>query len=278
MCEALEQGINLFDTADVYGQGDSERMLGRLFSSRRNDIVLCTKAGRCVSAKQGLIRLAKPFLGPVLRRWKRGRQGVAGARQLAHAVDFTPSRLRTQLESSLKSLRTDHVDLFLLHGPGETIIKQDEIPVLLEELRSAGLARHCGISCDTVEEARVALQQDVVDCLQLPLSPYDSDMVLEILPLAAERGIYVMAREVFAGGRVLTNEVFGRIAATEPARSAAQVALQLPLQREDVGVVLAGMSCRRHLLENLKALTLPPLSEECCRQLWTSVGEGGSNG
>ena len=76
---AVDAGVNFFDTADVYGQGDSERLLGSLFAGRRERVVIATKAGMLLAHSQQAIRFAKPLLQPLLRRWSAGRERSARA-------------------------------------------------------------------------------------------------------------------------------------------------------------------------------------------------------
>lgn len=71
--EAREAGITFFDTADVYGQGDSERLLGKLFRSGGEGMILCTKAGLTVGSMEPVVRLAKPVVNSILRRWRTAR-------------------------------------------------------------------------------------------------------------------------------------------------------------------------------------------------------------
>ena len=67
--EAREAGITFFDTADVYGQGDSERLLGKLFRSGGEGMILCTKAGLTVGSMEPVVRVVKPVMNSILRRW-----------------------------------------------------------------------------------------------------------------------------------------------------------------------------------------------------------------
>ena len=115
--EAVDRGINLFDTADVYGQGDSERLLGRLLAGRGDEIVLCTKVGQTVGPAQHLVRLAKPLVRPILRRREARRQRVVQARRRAERKCFAPEYLVARIVASLRRLRRDCADVVLLHSP-----------------------------------------------------------------------------------------------------------------------------------------------------------------
>ena len=120
---AFDHGVNFFDTADVYGQGDSERLQGQVFRGKRQEVILCTKAGLTVDISETLIRWAKPVVGHILRRWKRGQQQIAIARRQVEKHSFQPNYLRRRIESSLRRFQTDYIDIFLLHGPPVSVIK-----------------------------------------------------------------------------------------------------------------------------------------------------------
>ncbi len=124
---ALELGVTFFDTADVYGAGHSERVLGRALADRRDDVVIATKFGNTFDER---------------------RREVTGS-----AAD--PGAVRRACEASLRRLGTDHIDLYQFHlsdyGPGAASAVRDS----LEELVAAGLIRAYAWSTDDPERARV---------------------------------------------------------------------------------------------------------------------------
>jgi len=125
---ALDAGITLFDTADIYGKTKSEEFLGRALGSRRQDVVLATKFGM-----------------PIDEKWP------AGA---------SPAYIRTAVEGSLRRLKTDRIDLYQLHQPDPKTPIADTLGALNELVR-AGKVREIGCSNFTVpqlEEARDAVQ------------------------------------------------------------------------------------------------------------------------
>ena len=114
---SLELGVNLFDTADIYGQGDSEREIGRLIAGRRDKAFVVTKCGKKFSRKMQLMRSLKPILKPLLGRAGSARKAVVGQRDANLATDFSPAHITSALDASLRRLGTDHVDALLLHSP-----------------------------------------------------------------------------------------------------------------------------------------------------------------
>lgn len=229
---AADAGINFFDTASVYGQGDSERMLGRLFREQRDDLVWCTKAGLRLSVSQKLVRFAKPVLRWLASRRKTVRAAGQVARQAAERQCFEPEFLMRELEASLKRLRTDRVDIFLLHSPPVELAGNEELAKLLGRVVHAGKARFAGVSCAVASDARPWLELPSVSCVQIPFS-MGSD------PIDIPVGAGVIAREVLANR------------GEAPPEAALRHALNQPL----IDVALTRVSSRDHLEANLRALT-----------------------
>jgi len=157
---ALDAGVDFFDTADVYGETDSETFLGRVLQGRRDRVVLATKFGSKVA------------------------EGKQGAR---------PEYVRQALEDSLRRLRTDHVDLYQLHRPDPTVPIADTLGALAEAVR-AGLVREIGCSNFTAEqiaeaEAAVAPGAPRFVSVQNELSLLRRDAEKDVLPACRERGL-----------------------------------------------------------------------------------------
>nr|WP_276570760.1 aldo/keto reductase [Halochromatium glycolicum] len=263
---AFDAGVNFFDTADIYGQGDSERMLGDVFSGRRADIILATKAGLTLSISQTMIRLAKPLANPLLRHWKGGRRSVAQNRLASERKRFEPGFLRERIESSLRRLRTDYIDLFMLHSPPVEVLQNQDVHRLLIDLRDAGKIRYLGVSCDDVASARAALAWEEIDSIQVPVSLDYREMLPEILPMASSRGVGVIAREVFAGGRLRDHPAIRQLSVQRPGLQWFEFALQFVQQMPEVSTVVIGVTTRAHLNANLNALASQPLPQELMTQ------------
>jgi aryl-alcohol dehydrogenase-like predicted oxidoreductase len=186
---ALDMGVTLFDTADIYGQGDSERVLGRALAGQRDRAFLVTKTGQTFSAKMRLLRPLKPILRPLLK----GRGGaVTAQRGQAMQADWRPQTFARRLEASLRRLRTDHVDGFLLHGPPAEAIAMPAVSAALGAVKNAGKVRHFGVSCETEADLDAALAMPGLSLLELPPA------LLSRAADAAARGIIVLAREVIS--------------------------------------------------------------------------------
>jgi aryl-alcohol dehydrogenase-like predicted oxidoreductase len=132
---AADLGVNFFDTADVYGDGRSERLLAQLKRERREEILIATKAGR--------------RLNP-------------------HVADgYTAANLTTFVERSLKNLETDALDLVQLHCPPTEVYYRPEVFGALDELARQGKIRHYGVSVEKVEEALKAIEYPNVQSVQI---------------------------------------------------------------------------------------------------------------
>ncbi len=192
---AFDLGLRLFDTADIYGQGDSERLVGKALAGRRDGGVIVTKGGRLFSAKMRLLRPLKPLLRPFLALG--GLSGAVTAQRAGEErMNWTPAHLVAALERSLRRLRTDRVDAFLLHSPPAEVLRQPETADVLARMVASGKALRAGAACDDLEQLEAALAMPYLDVLELPWSVL---CAIAGTPQAAaldKRGITVIAREV----------------------------------------------------------------------------------
>ena len=197
---ARDAGINFFDTADMYSQGESEALLGRVFGSRRSEVVIATKAGYCLPGRRKLAGHLKPFLKPVIKALGIKRENLPTAARGVIAQDFSPAYLTRALEASLRRLKTDYVDLFQLHSPPADVIARGDWEPALESMKRAGKLRYYGIACDTPDAALAALRFPSVSSLQFTFSLLEQGPLSELLPIALERGVAAIARECLGNG------------------------------------------------------------------------------
>ncbi len=148
---AFDSGITLFDTARSYGYGQGEALLGDFLasSSRRQQVVLCTKFGILPAAQTSWRQRLKPAARLAVRLFP----GLRRAAQAQAGREFTPGQfsvpaLRSSLEASLRALRTDHVDLLLLHAAPPEVLDQTDLLEALDRLVERGTVRLAGISAD----------------------------------------------------------------------------------------------------------------------------------
>jgi len=143
--EALDLGVTLLDTADVYGAGHNEELVGRALASRRNEVMLATKTGLVADASTGEIRR-----------------------------DGSPRHVRDAAEASLRRLRTDVIDLYYLHRVDPQTPLAESWSALAE-LVAAGKVRQLGLSEVTVEQAAQAHAIHPVAAVQSELSLWTRD-------------------------------------------------------------------------------------------------------
>jgi len=196
---AVDAGINFFDTADMYSQGESETLLGKAI--RGNDkIVVASKAGYVLPAQRRMIARVKPLVRPLIKLLKISRKSLPSSVRGAPTQDFSPEYLQRAVEGSLRRLRRDHLDLFQLHSPPSAVIAKGEWLPAAESLLRAGKIRSFGIACDTPEDALESLKFPIVSSVQVTVNLLEQRALEKLLPAAREKGVAVIAREVLANG------------------------------------------------------------------------------
>lgn len=199
---ALDIGVTVLDTSNIYGQGDSESQIGLALRHRRDKAFIVTKTGRGFSSKMMMLRPFKPLLRPLLAaRTKKPAQGasagsvVTAQREQQMRFDWNPASFAPSLDASLRRLRTDRVDGFLLHSPDAAVAADPTVAEALAALKQAGKLIHFGVSCDDRSCLDAALTMPGLSLLQLPWDVITGleDSVIELIRSA---GIIVLAREV----------------------------------------------------------------------------------
>jgi aryl-alcohol dehydrogenase-like predicted oxidoreductase len=154
---AVDLGVNFIDTADVYGTGRSEELVGKALAGRRDEVVVATKGGILFGE---------------------GRSGV----------DNSPAYLRSALHASLKRLGMDHVDLYYIHRP-DGVTPPEEAFGTLMKFKEEGLIRAGGVSNFSLPELQRAARGGRVDALQSQYNLLQRDVEAEILPYCASHDI-----------------------------------------------------------------------------------------
>ena len=262
----IDAGMNFIDTADVYGDGRSERLVARLRRERRGDTIwVATKAGR---------RLPQ--------------QTCDG---------YSRENLIAWIERSLTNLEMDALDLLQLHCPPSQLYRQPDIFGILDDLVAAGKVRYYGVSVETVDEALTAMQHPGVQSVQIIFNMFRLKPAERVLAEAAKRQVGILARVPLASG-LLTGKLrpdtafaaddhrsFNRegqafdkgetlsgvpyeagLAAVEelrplvpPGASLTQVALRWILMFDSVTSAIPGARTAAQARENAAAAALPPL-------------------
>jgi aryl-alcohol dehydrogenase-like predicted oxidoreductase len=165
---AVDLGVNFFDTADVYGDGRSERLLAALRRERKESFFIATKAGRRLSPH--------------------------------NAEGYNRRNLNAFVERSLKNLKTDTVDLLQLHCPPTEVYYRPEVFGILDDLVSAGKIRFYGVSVEKVEEGLKAIEYPGVQSVQIIFNMFRHRPAELFFEQAKKRKVGILARVPLASG------------------------------------------------------------------------------
>lgn len=252
---AMDRGINFFDTADVYMQGESEELLGAVLRAERDDVVIATKGGFLRPINESAVARLRPYVWHVTNRIPALARALTKTRRLMMRQDFSHARLCAAVENSLRRLKRDRLDLFQLHSPPSTALERDGVLETLERLRADGKIRFFGLSYAESNEARL---ESGIATVQLPIAPHRPAPLIELLLGARERRIGIIANQPLTKGTLLQQEARG----AARVRSLAQAAIRYVCDQPGVSTVLTGTTSIAHLDENVAALEAPPLDAE----------------
>jgi len=165
---SLSSGVTFFDTADVYGDGRSERLIGRMRREQSEPVVIATKAGRRLSPHT--------------------------------AAGYTAENLAAFIDRSLENLGVERLDLVQLHCPPPEVYHRPQVFAALDDLVAAGKIAHYGVSVETVEEGLAALQYPGVASVQIIFNIFRQKPAEQFLAAAAAANVAVIARVPLASG------------------------------------------------------------------------------
>ena len=253
---AVDLGINLFDTADLYAKGMNEISVGKALKPFRDKVYLATKVGN---------------------QWRADGSGW----------DWNPRKeyILAQAETSLQRLQTDHIDLYQLHG-GTIDDPIDETIEAFELLKQQGKIRHYGISSIRPNVIREYIQRSNIVSVMMQYSLLDRRPEEACLSLLQEHTIGVLARGAVAQGLLVNKapkaylnyspgEVEQAAAAVQSVsniqRNAAQTSLRFVLQHPAVSSAVAGIRTMQQLEEAVAALSAPMLTQQEITTLQSAV-------
>lgn len=249
---ARSSGITFFDTADCYARGISERLVGQALGPHRDDVVIATKVGLLKTPLAiASARRSSPAPRPLGRAELRG---LVPRRDAARC--FAPRYVEKAVERSLRRLRTDRVDLLLLHDPPAEELRAQRFLPALDRLRQAGKVRYYGVACGSAEQGRAALEVPGVSCLALPHNLQTTAATAAVLPEAERRGVAVVATAPLGDGTLLQAS-----GGEHPPETVAAACIQFALASPGIAAVIVGMSTPDHVAANVRAATGPPLPE-----------------
>jgi len=270
---ALDLGVNLFDTADVYGDGRSERLLAKLRHLRSDPFFIATKVGRRLEPHT--------------------------------AAGYDRPNLTRFVERSLKNLETEALDLLQLHCPPVNVYYMPEVFGSLDDLVTAGKVRYYGVSVEKVEEGLKAIEYPHVQSVQIIFNMFRQRPADLLFEQVRKRGVGILARVPLASGMLtgklradstfapddhrsfnragdafdrgetfsgvdysIALEAVDELTAVSPTGlSMAQFALRWILMFEAVTCAIPGAKHPAQVEDNLTASDLPALSEDTMAQV-----------
>ncbi|MBX8643308.1 MAG: aldo/keto reductase [Thermoplasmata archaeon] len=178
--EAVERGVNFFDTSNVYGDGRSEAILGNFIKGRREEFVIASKFGYIVDApRTGGAHSERPQL-------------------------FTAEHMKSSLERTLRNLGTDYIDLYQLHNPKMDAIENDELFAELEHLVDENIIRAYGVALGPAigwkEEGLKAIRERGISTLQSVYNILEQEPGLSLFGECGARGVSGLVRVPHASG------------------------------------------------------------------------------
>ncbi|MFC7204534.1 aldo/keto reductase [Haloferax namakaokahaiae] len=265
---ALDAGITFLDTADVYGDGDSERRIGAVLDDRDDDVVVATKAGRRLDPHE--------------------------------ADGYNRDNLERFVDRSRENLGVESLDLVQLHCPPRDAYYRPDVFEALADLRETGKIDHYGVSVEKVEDALKAIEYDGVETVQIIFNPLRQRPAELFFREAQRRNVGVIVRVPLASGLLTgalsadaefseddhrnynrdgdafdVGETFAGIpfedglAAAESLEtvvpdgvSLAQFTLRWILSFDAVSTIIPGSKTPAHIRDNVEAASLPPLSAD----------------
>lgn len=262
---ALENSINMLDTADIYQDGCSERAIGRFLKTHpEKRIYVVTKMGRALN----------PHV----------------------AEGYTEENMRRFVNQSRERMGVDALDLTLLHCPPTPIFSNKEFFACLDKMKAEGIIRHYGVSIERIDEGLAALEHDI-SAIEVIFNMYRQRPAEELFKKAAEKNVGIIVRVPLASGMLTgtytADKTFGpndhrtynrngesfdkgetfsgvdyitgirsaeRLKAELPTDDLAGMALRWCLMFPEVSVVIPGASRPEQIVRNVAASELPPLS------------------
>jgi aryl-alcohol dehydrogenase-like predicted oxidoreductase len=273
---AVDLGVNFFDTADTYGEGYGEEILAKCIGYRRHEIVIATKFG------YDFYDTLPPRVGHQERPQK-----------------FEPEFIRFACEQSLRRLNTDYIDIYQLHNPRVSAIELDEVFETLEELKTEGKIRYYGSALGPdigwFEEGELSMTERHVHSLQIIYSILEQEPAKDFFPIARDQEVGLLSRVPHAS-EALTGrytevpefdesdhrshrraewlrealrkvEQVGFLAGEDMGRTLSQAAIQFCLHQPSIVSVLPNFTNLDELNNYTTAVDTPPLTDDEQSQL-----------
>jgi aryl-alcohol dehydrogenase-like predicted oxidoreductase len=260
----LEVGINFIDTADVYGWGHSEKLIGEVFKGKRDKVIIASKVGNRVNENGEWIK------------------------------DFSAQWVRQAIEHSLRRLQTDYIDIYQLHSPHADFEYSPEVFQVFDDLKKEGKIRFYGVSIGPVEHGLQIAHIEKGDVFQVVYNLLQRNPEKELFKVSLKKDFGIIARVPLASGfltgKFATGHRFheedhrndwtaeqidntiGKVEklsflAASGRRTMAQASLQFCLAQRAVSTCIPGAKTPAQLIMNAKSSDLIPLSKEELKEI-----------
>ncbi|NIP30533.1 MAG: hypothetical protein GTO02_11220, partial [Candidatus Dadabacteria bacterium] len=247
---ALDEGVNFIDTADSYGNGYGEELIGKILSERKDkNTIVATKFGWDFYNKNGI------------------------------RSNLTPEYINFALNNSLKRIKRDWIDIYQIHSQNPTKIINNNVIETLEDIKQSGKIRYYGFSANYFSDALKIIKNYNIDIIQIPYNLINQSAAKEFFESIESNPVGIIGREPLASGfltgKYSTNSVFPKTDHRNgysyvyiknildkveqlkfleiKGRSLTQCAINFCLQNKKIGVVIPGVKNRQQLFENLKS-------------------------
>ena len=240
---AFDNGIRVIDTSDTYGSGDSERLIARVISGKRNEFFIITKAGFPYMSLPGVLSPLNQIGKKIFQKLKREK-------------NFSAKYLIRSLESSLKRLKTDAVDAFLLHEPFYKEIADGECWEALEKIKASGKAKFTGVSTNDVKVLEAGLVSKTIEVVQTSIT-YRPGNKSEVLSFCNREDIPVIGNQVLSSlGYLKSNDKFRQVLYQfgKNETDIVDILLGYALFHQNINCVLVGTKNISHLISNARVL------------------------
>ena len=248
IAQAFDLGCTFFDTADLYGHGLSEKLLGQALHSHRQECILATKVG------------GDFYHGPFRK-------------------NFEPDYIRFALEKSLERLRTDYIDIYQLHNPPLMMLERATHYGILDALKEEGKIRYYGVSVHDAYEGSMAIETGKPDVIQVEYNLLRQEAREDLFPLVQEHDIGLIIRSPLASG-MLTGKYTATTTFDASDTRAAWPAEYVAMQAQLVEKVrflstperTLAQAALRFILDEAAVATTIPESKVSLNRFWIGFG------
>jgi aryl-alcohol dehydrogenase-like predicted oxidoreductase len=271
---AYDLGINYFDVARSYGFGEAEKLLGQFLHDKRDSVYIATKFGIAPSNQTRLLKYLKPIVRNVLSVVPQARKVMKKqSSNLTERGDFSVNSAKTSLETSLKELGTEYVDILFLHGCTPDDCKNEILFEFLDSCTREGKVRYIGISTGIDETLEILNSSNVIQVVQVKnnifeqnlsqLQQYDNLAINTHSPLGGADHINKLRTLVSQKPEILANWSQMLDIQDLDFSKLTKIVFQYAVEAvSDKGVVINSMFKEQHIIENTNLVNSPVYSQE----------------